>query len=60
MRFIILNSSIDDTLLEMYGGITNLIVVIVGAIIIASICIYYLIKEFERGGIKSGSPQHAV
>lgn len=46
--FIDVDSSMDDTLVEMYGGITNLILAIVGAIIIVSICIYFLNKEFSK------------
>lgn len=46
--FIDMESSMDDTLVEMYGGLTNLILVIVGSIIIVSICIYFLEKEFSK------------
>lgn len=42
------DSSMDKSLLEMYGGLTNLILAISGSIIIASICIYFLIKEFDK------------
>jgi uncharacterized protein len=49
MRFILdFDSSMDKSLLELYGGLTNLILIISGSIIIASICIYFLIKEFKR------------
>ncbi|MEO6901774.1 MAG: CPBP family intramembrane glutamic endopeptidase [Bacteroidia bacterium] len=41
-------SSMDDTLLEMYGGLTNLIAVIVSSILILAVCIYFLKKEFAR------------
>lgn len=47
--FIDFDSSMDDTLLEMYGGVTNLILAIVGSVLIVTVCIYYLRKEFERG-----------
>jgi Predicted metal-dependent membrane protease len=40
--------SMDATMLERYGGLTNLILTIVGAIIIVSICIYFLNKEFNK------------
>jgi uncharacterized protein len=46
--FIDTDSSMDDTLLEMYGGLTNLILVIVGSIIIVTICIYFLKIEFNK------------
>jgi len=46
--FLDVDSSMDDTLVEMYGGITNLILAIVGSIIIVSICIFFLIKEFRK------------
>lgn len=49
MRYIIdMDSSMDDTLVEMYGGLTNLILVIVGSIIIVTVCIYFLGKEFSK------------
>ncbi len=47
--FIDIDSLMDDTLLEMYGGVTNLILAIVGSVLIVAVCIYYLRKEFERG-----------
>ena len=50
--FIDIDSSMDDTLLEMYGGLTNLILAIVGSIIIVSICIYLLNKEFIKQKIE--------
>jgi len=46
--FIDMDSSMDDTLVEMYGGVTNLIVAIVGSIIIVSVCLYFLEKEFNK------------
>ncbi|HEY5122148.1 MAG TPA: type II CAAX endopeptidase family protein [Ignavibacteria bacterium] len=46
--FIDTNSSMNGSLIEMYGGITNFILSIVGSIIILSICIYFLIKEFNK------------
>ncbi len=42
------DSMMDDSLLEMYGGLTNLILAIVGSVIIVAVCIYFLRKEFER------------
>ncbi|MCG6189007.1 CPBP family intramembrane glutamic endopeptidase [Maribellus maritimus] len=46
--FIDMDSSMDDSLVRMYGGLTNLIFVILGSIIIASACIYFLGKEFSK------------
>ena len=46
--FIDFDSSMDETLLQMYGGLTNLILAIVGSIIIILICIFYLQKEFNK------------
>jgi hypothetical protein len=39
----------DESLIEMYDGITNLILAILGSIIIVSICVYYLKEEFNKG-----------
>jgi len=46
--YIIPNLLTDNVLLEMYGGITNLIFAVVGSLIIISICIYFLMKEFNK------------
>lgn len=49
LRFIIdVESSMDKTLAESYGGLTNLILTIVGSIILVSLCIYFLTKEFNK------------
>ena len=49
MRFILdLDSAMDKSLAEMYGGLTKMILIISGSILIASICIYFLIKEFNK------------
>lgn len=42
-----IETSLDETLLETYGGATNLTLAIAGSIIILSGCIYYLKKEFQ-------------
>lgn len=42
------SSSMDDTLIQMYGGITNLILVILGSTIMVSVCIFLLQKEFNK------------
>jgi uncharacterized protein len=43
--FVDVNSMMNDSLVKIYGGVTNLILSIVGSIIIVSICIYFLIRE---------------
>lgn len=49
MRFIVdFESIMDETLMERYGGQTNLILSIVGSVIILSICIYLMNKEFNK------------
>lgn len=50
--FIDVESTMNDTLLEMYGGLSNLILAIIGSIIIVSICIYFLLKEFNKMDVK--------
>lgn len=58
MRFFIdIDSSMDKTLLDMYCGLTNLILVIVGSVLIVTVCIYFLRKEFERLKDRNGSTQ---
>ncbi len=51
------NSFMDKSLVETYGGWTNLILAILISIVIVSICIYYLNKEFIKTEITNGSPQ---
>lgn len=46
--FVDVNSLMNDSLVKIYGGVTNLILSIAGSIIIVSICIYFLIKEFNK------------
>lgn len=46
--FVDVNALMNDSLVKIYGGVTNLILSIVGSIIIVSICIYFLIKEFNK------------
>lgn len=58
--FIDIDSLMDDTLLEMYGGFTNLILAIVSSILIVAVCIYFLLKEFERLKDRNGSTQQLV
>lgn len=51
--FIDIEAHMDDTIFEMYGGITNLIAVIFVSIIAITTCIYVLNKEFEKDDIKN-------
>jgi hypothetical protein len=46
--FIDFDSFMDDTLIEMYGGLSNLIIAIIGSIIIVAVCVYFLRKEFSK------------
>jgi len=46
--FIDSESSMNDSLSEMYGGWINAMMVILGAVIIAMLCIYFLKKEFDK------------
>lgn len=49
MRLILdIDSSMDKSLVESYGGLTYLILTILGSIVIVSTCIYYLNKEFIK------------
>lgn len=52
-------SSMDETLVESYGGLYNLIIAIFGSILILSICIYYLRREFNKT-TSNGSTQHTI
>jgi len=47
-RFFIDSSTIDKSYAEMLGGTTNLILVVISVIIIISICVYALKKEFNK------------
>lgn len=49
--------SMGQSLVEMYGGWTNLILTILGSIILLLICIYFLKKEFVKLEIKNVSTQ---
>ena len=52
-------SSMDETLVESYGGLLNLSIAIVGSIFILSICIYYLKREFNKR-TTNGSTQQPI
>jgi uncharacterized protein len=61
MRYFIDNDSfMDDTLVEMYGGLTNLILAIIGSIVIVAVCVYLLRKEFSKTESRDGSPQQSA
>jgi uncharacterized protein len=60
LHYLISDSMKDSILLGMYGGLINLIFVIMGSIIAIVICIYFLRKEFDREDIKIGSSQHTI
>ena len=48
-RYIVdIDSRMNDSLVKIFGGITNLILAILGSIIILSICIFFLTKEFNK------------
>lgn len=47
-QFVDNNTLMNDSLVKIFGGVTNLIIFIVGSIITLSICIYFLRKEFNR------------
>lgn len=54
IRFLVdINARLNDSLVTIYGGVTNLILSIAGSIIVASICIYFLIKEFNKGNAQA-------
>lgn len=46
--FTTIESSINDTLVTMYGGLTNLILLIIGSIIIVVTCIWFLQRTFIK------------
>ncbi len=52
-----IESSMDETLLEMYGGLTHLFLAIIGSIFLATICIFFLRKEFIKGDMEEESAQ---
>ncbi|WP_167605813.1 CPBP family intramembrane glutamic endopeptidase [Maribellus sediminis] len=46
------STAMDETLVQMYGGLTNLILAIVGSIIIVLVSTYFLQKEFNKAPLK--------
>lgn len=56
MRFIIgTDWSMDESLVEMYGGWTNLILVILGSVVVVLLSISYLNREFLKAAVKNES-----
>lgn len=47
-HFLISESMRDNILLGIYGGITNLIIVVACSVLIVLICIYFLKREFKK------------
>lgn len=43
-------SSLNNTLADNYGGITNFVLAIIGYVIVVLVCVYYLKKEFIKNG----------
>jgi membrane protease YdiL (CAAX protease family) len=56
-RFFVDPDSLDDTIFEMYGGVTNLIAVVLGSVIIVWIGVYFLQKEFARRPLRTPASQ---
>jgi uncharacterized protein len=52
-QFIDIPSLMDESLVKIYGGSMNFILVIVGSIFIGSLCICFLINEFKKGNVSS-------
>jgi uncharacterized protein len=53
MRYFLISDSLkDNILLGMYGEISNLIFAVVGSLLIVIICIYFLMKEFNKTEIE--------
>ncbi|WP_394746863.1 CPBP family intramembrane glutamic endopeptidase [Spongiimicrobium salis] len=49
LRFFVDSSTIDTSYVESVGGTTNFILVIASAILMISICVYFLKREFQKG-----------
>jgi membrane protease YdiL (CAAX protease family) len=61
LRYMIdIESSMDDSLIEMYGGVNNLIMVVVGSMVVVTICIYYLTGAFNKMKTISGSSHNGT
>lgn len=46
--FVDIKSFVNETLIEMYGGIISFTLIITGSLIIMMACLYYLKKEFKK------------
>lgn len=60
MYFMDARIMMDRSSAEFYGGYLNLFLVVVGAIMIALICIYLLMLEFKKIDNKNGDKQEAI
>jgi uncharacterized protein len=49
--FIELETYMEKSYIEILGGFTNFLLVITGSIIIGTVCLFILNKEFRKGGI---------
>lgn len=54
--FVDIPSLIDESLVKIYGGVTNFILIIIGSVFIASLCICFLTKEFKKEIVSSSNP----
>lgn len=53
--FVDMDSTMDKTLTELYGGLLNLVLAICGSVLLVLVCIYFLNKEFaKRKSISEG------
>jgi membrane protease YdiL (CAAX protease family) len=48
LRFFIDSSMIDKTYIESVGGVTSFVLILLGSILVVSICIYFLKREFRN------------
>jgi hypothetical protein len=48
MQFTDMESILNKTLIEMYGGLFNLILIIISSIVVFGVCLYYLKIEFKK------------
>jgi hypothetical protein len=48
MYFMGSESMMDKSLSELYGGVLNLVLTIMGAVAVAAVCIYFLIFEISK------------
>lgn len=61
MRFFIdVDSYMNASMLDMYGGLINLILVIAGSVLIVAVCVYFLHKEFEGLKDRNGCMEDTI